>query len=741
MKIFLSISFLLIGSLAFAQTEGDEAEPDSTVLLTELIISANKIPETKNSVPQQVFLIGEQQIKNLSAQTTADLIANSGFVGLQKSQQGGGSPQLRGFEASRVVLVIDGVRMNNLIYRAGHLQNVITMDNNSLERAEILLGPSSTVYGSDALGGVIHLRTRQVSLSPTAQTQIKGRGLFRYSSANNEKTFHADVNIGAERFGSFTSVTHSAFGDLKMGEKENGAMGEPFGLREYYVVRNSENTADVLVENNDPYRQKFSGYSQLDVVQKFLFKPSSAVTHELNLQLSTSTDIPRYDRLTDPSDDGLRFAEWYYGPQERFMAAYTFSKKINGRLADEIVSTLSYQRIEESRHDRRFGRENRRNQIEKVDVIGVTVDLKKGFGAHAFRYGYDAQFNWLKSSAFNYNIVDGTREAVATRYPDGDNTMRNNALYFTHTFDINDQFTLTDGLRIGVSRLHSTFHDKTFFPFPYDEVKQDNVYASGNVGLMYQPKQSWQFILSGSTGFRVPNVDDLSKVFETSAGEALVVPNPDIKPEKTVNLDFGVRNNFSKRILLENRAFYTWFYDAIVLDDFTFNGQSSIDYEGQSTPVLANQNKRRAYLVGFSSLLEANISSLLTLKGSYNYTKGRIQEDAGETPLDHIPPAFGRVSVQLQKKQHTVELFSNFNAWKRIDDYLLNAEDNEQYATKKGMPSWYTINFRYDFKFGKRFDLLVGVDNIFDLQYRTFSSGINAPGRNFIARLLISLDK
>jgi hemoglobin/transferrin/lactoferrin receptor protein len=746
MRIIFTIWFSLMGTIVFAQTDSVSTSYDSTVMLTELIITANKFPEMKSQLTQQVYLVTEQQIKTLSAQNTADLISNSGMVGMQKSQQGGGSPQLRGFEASRVLLMIDGVRMNNLIYRAGHLQNIITMDNNSLERAEILLGPSSTVYGSDALGGVIHFRTKPIQLSEDASMRISGSGMYRYASANNENTFHADVNLGGTTFGSFTSLTISNFGDLKMGKKTNSALGESFGLRPEYVVRSDDNTTDVIVKNEDPYVQKFSGYSQIDFIQKMLYKPNAAISHELNLQYSNSGNIPRYDRLTDSQDGNLKYAEWYYGPQTRFMGAYTLGLTLENIFADEMKATLSYQNIEESRHDRSFGSDRRRNQIEKVDVMGVTVDFQKTFNNNILRYGFDGQFNQLSSTAFRYNIINGAHTPVQTRYPDGQNTMNYSALYFSHTLNLNEILTITDGARIGLSTLHSTFNNKAFFPYPFDDVKQKNTYASGNLGIMVKPKRQLHIALMGSTGFRVPNVDDLSKVFESAApGNGnpgkLVLPNPDITPEKTVNLDLAVNNQIAGTLFLENRIFYTWFYDAIVLDAFNLNGESTTIFEGGEYQVFANQNKRKAWIKGFSSMLKGNIGQSFTLSASYNYTKGRIENGTSETPLDHIPPAFARISAGLKNDIHRFEVFSNFNGWKRIDDYFLNAEDNEQYAPSKGMPSWYTINFRYNIAIARRFDFLVGVDNIMDLQYRTFSSGINAPGRNFIFRLLIPIGK
>ncbi|NJN42866.1 MAG: TonB-dependent receptor plug domain-containing protein, partial [Flammeovirgaceae bacterium] len=237
MKIVLTCLLCSISYLVSSQDT--KTQPVDTLLipkfLDEIVISANKIPEPRRNVAQQILVMSEPVIKNMNAQTTAELIANSGTVAMQKSQQGGGSPMLRGFEASRVLLVVDGVRMNNLIYRSGHLQNLITTDNNTLARAEILLGPSSTVYGSDALGGVIHLHTKEPQLATDDELNYAMNAFFRYGSVNNEKTSHLDIQLGGKKFGSFTSFTFSVFDDLKMGEKINPSWGESFGERPQYV--------------------------------------------------------------------------------------------------------------------------------------------------------------------------------------------------------------------------------------------------------------------------------------------------------------------------------------------------------------------------------------------------------------------------------------------------------------------------------------------------------------------------
>jgi hemoglobin/transferrin/lactoferrin receptor protein len=133
-------------------------------LMEEVVVSAARFKEKKSDVPRQIDVLKGKDIEFVNQSTSADLMQSTGNILVQKSQLGGGSPIIRGFEANKVLIVVDGVRMNNAIFRGGHLQNIITMDNSMLEKTEILYGPGSVVYGSDALGGVMHFYTKNPML-------------------------------------------------------------------------------------------------------------------------------------------------------------------------------------------------------------------------------------------------------------------------------------------------------------------------------------------------------------------------------------------------------------------------------------------------------------------------------------------------------------------------------------------------------------------------------------------------
>lgn len=730
-RLVILVIILFHTRLLLAQTAVHDTVPVKRINLDEIVISVNKTEEIKKNIAQQVQILDAQDIFRIQAQSTADIVANSGNVYVQKSQLGGGSITIRGFEASRTLLVIDGVRMNNLIYRSGHLQNIVTTDKISIEKMEILFGPSSTIYGSDALGGVIHLYTKRPTLAGKGRNKVATNFFSRFGTVDNEISNHFDLNFGSKKFASLSSFSISKFGDLKSGKRQNPFYRESYGERPFFIER--VNGKDELTDNPDPYLQVQSAYSQYDLMQKFLFQQNGNLSHALNIQYSTSTDVPRYDRLTDPSGTGLKYAQWYYGPQNRFLSAYDLNYTNPSGRFDRIHLGLSFQNLEESRHSRKFGKTDLSHRTENVTVFGANLDFQKTIIQHNFRFGFDGQFNTLKSTASSEDVSTGMLSALDTRYPDGDNSMFDLAVYFSHTWKISEKLLLVDGVRGGYSSLRSTISNNSFFNLPVTEASQNTPVYSGNIGIIANPTDDWKLSFLISTGFRVPNIDDLSKVFESAPG-IVIVPNPDLKPEKTVNYELGITRIFNQKTSWETALYYTFFNDAIVTDKYMLNGESSILYDGSVSEVFANQNQGKAFITGFSSNLKSQLNRFFLLTWNVNYTYGRIQAADQKLPLDHIPPFLSHLSLSYTNNKLSSDFFINYNGWKRLKDYHLDGEDNEQYATPEGMPAWFTLNLHGSYQLNKNFSFQAGIDNILDTQYRTFASGINAPGRNvFVA--------
>jgi hemoglobin/transferrin/lactoferrin receptor protein len=298
--------------------------------------------------------------------------------------------------------------MNNLIFRAGHLQNVITVDENFLETALVQFGPTSSLYGSDALGGSVNMITKSAKFG----TGFTGNINSRYSSVNEEKSGYFDLNYGSANFASLTAFSYNDFGDLKMGRTKNHN-GDFFGERPKYVE--TINGVDVLTPNSDKYTQKTSGYKQYNFMQKLAYKTQNGFTHSANFQYSTSTDINRYDRLTDPAGSGLKSAEWYYGPQKRLLGIYSLEKE-NVFSNTDFKLDAGYQNIEESRHNRNFGNYNLQNRVEKVAVYSLAVNFETKLIKGNLYYGIENYYDDLKSTAHKNNINTGVSDKVLVGY-------------------------------------------------------------------------------------------------------------------------------------------------------------------------------------------------------------------------------------------------------------------------------------------------------------------------------------
>jgi hemoglobin/transferrin/lactoferrin receptor protein len=709
---------------------------EKIINLEEVVFSANKFAEARTDLPNKIEMVDARHIAFYNPQTAGDLLRQTGNVFVQTSQMGGGSPVLRGFEASRVLLVVDGVRMNNAIYRSGHLQNVITLDPNILEKAEVVFGPGSVIYGSDALGGVMHFFTRNPEFSDDGKLKATGAAFTRVSSANSEWTGNAVVNLAVGKWASLTSVTHKHFGEQRAGTVYPKGYANIWARPVYPAFINGRDTALVNLDLN---LQKWSGYSQLDLLQKIAFQPHDDNRFMLNVQYSTSSDVPRTDRYGEYDSRGLpRWAVWDYGPQKRLLASLRADFLGQTEFYDKASVILAWQNIFESRITRRFGAANRTHREETVNVFSVNADMMKDIGErHELRYGLEMAHNDVQSLAYNINVRNQTRTAASTRYPDGGSQTQSFALYLTHAWEMgkNRQIVFSQGLRYQYITLSSRFLERSFYPFPFNAVEQRNNAFTGNLGMAWNANGGWRFSALLSSGFRSPNVDDLGKIFDSTPGN-VILPNPNIKPEYVYNAEMTISKNIKERFFAELTGFHSWFTNALVVRNGQFNGQDSVVYDNVKSRVQTITNANQAIVYGLQATLKAQLAGWLSMQSNLTWTRGRVTSEG--VPLDHIPPLYGQTSVTAALKKWRGEFWMQYNGWKRRADYSPSGEDNLQYATPDGMPAWTTLNWRMSYQLNQWMQLQGGIDNIADRHYRLFASGISAPGRNFYATIRVT---
>ncbi|MFN5169958.1 MAG: TonB-dependent receptor [Cyclobacteriaceae bacterium] len=728
--------YLLLLFISPLMLRAQEAELDTTTYLSEVTVAANRWEQNLREISGRMTKLSKNEIRFQNPQTAADLLGFTNQVFIQKSQLGGGSPIIRGFATNRVMIVVDGVRMNNAIFRGGNVQNVISLDANAVREAEVVFGPGSVIYGSDAIGGVMDFHTLRPEFS-TDGFQFSGNALARYSSANRENTGHLDFNIGLNKWAFTSSVTYSKYGDLQMGSR-----GPVEYTRPDYQVRDGAN--DIAVINPNPDVQVESGYNQLNIMQKIRFRPNERWDITYGFHNSETSNLPRYDRLILKNSSGVfTNAEWYYGPQKWTMHALSVSHRASSALFDQARLTAAYQDYSESRHNRNFSGPNRNRiteRFENVKAFSVNLDLDKQISERtSLFYGAEFVTNDVNSVAQRRDIVTEAISPVSTRYPDG-SVWRSLAAYASIRHKLNEQVILNASSRYTHVYTYAPF-DTTFFDFPFTEATLTNGSFNGALGAAVNLPGDFKIYYNLSTGFRAPNVDDIGRVFDSQPG-SVVVPNPNLKPETAYTAELGYTGRIAERVYVDFAAYYTILDNAIVRSTFQFNGQDSIDYDGTLSQVLALQNINEVRVFGTQISFRWDLTRNLRLESDLNIQRGEEKDPVTGNVYSptHVPPTFGSTRLSYRASKWSAMLYANYNGTIRSENLALTERaDAHLYAKdaegKPYSPSWTTWNVKGSFSPLGFLTVDVGVENIFDIRYRPYSSGISAPGRNLVIAL------
>jgi hemoglobin/transferrin/lactoferrin receptor protein len=703
---------------------------EDPIRLDEIVIAANHWEQSKAEIPNKIISISRAEIEHYNPQTTADLVSNKG-VFVQKSQMGGGSPMIRGFSANRILLVVDGIRMNNAIYRSGNLQNIISLDANSIENTEIIFGPGSVIYGSDALGGVMSFSTLKPRLSTEKGTDFSGKVMSRFSSANMEKTVHGTFNIGGKKWAALISSTFSGFDDLKM-----GSHGHDEYLRPEFVLQGAYDGTDKIVASENPHIQTYTQYDQFNFLGKFRFRPNEKLDINLVGNHSQTSNIPRYDRLIVYKNNQLRYGEWYYGPQILTLFSGQLKYESDFSIFDKLSFSSGYQNYTESRYDRSLNNPIRNGRQEDLSIISINLDLGKNIDEkNELFYGIESYINKINSVGSTKNLLTNEGEIIPSRYPD-DSDYGSVAGYLSYKLNLKKKIILQAGARYSYTWLNGEFNPD-YYNFPFIGFDMKNSALIGNLGLVWHPTPKWQINTNFSTGFRSPNIDDVAKVFDSEPGN-VVVPNPDLDPEYARNFEVGIIKSFNEKASFEATAFYTRLKDAMVRRHFIFNGQDSMMYDGTMSKVEALVNADAANIYGVSFALDYVFTGNLRTQNDFTITEG---EDSDGFPVRHAPPFFGSSHLIFENQKLFLDLHADYSGKLDYEDLAPSEQDKPyMYATDENgnpySPAWWTLNLKFNYKLTPMVTLGGGVENILNKRYRTYSSGIVSPGLNFIFSLI-----
>ncbi|MFT4903172.1 MAG: hemoglobin/transferrin/lactoferrin receptor protein, partial [Thalassomonas sp.] len=444
--------------------------------LTIQHLGYQKIKQTKGSIQEKtIFLalkthslenveIVEYKAKNLKtalshlkstpaiileSQTaqTSELLEKTMGISVQNSQNGGGSPNLRGMEANRLLIVVDGIPLNNTIFRSGHLQSIATINPIFLKGVEVLFGPASVAYGSGAMGGAILFSTKKPKNENSTQfTQ-------QFESSSNAVFSSIISNYKLKNSANISGFSIKLYGDLKMGSNRKHGF-ENWGK-------------EPIITEGDI--QKGTAYQQSDFFHKTLFKLNNTNFLLFNSQFSTSSNINRFDKLNDIKEGKQKYKYWYYGPQKRFFQSVRLKNYFQNFASDEALFTAAYQDIEESRHKQKNGDEFLNNRTESLQIFDFKSDFLKQFNHYKLNYGFDSRFQKLNSTSSLTN--KNTRLYNTSRYPDGGTDVLNNAIYAQIHLEYTKSLLLFAGSRYSINSLSATFQDTTTIDLPFQEIQ------------------------------------------------------------------------------------------------------------------------------------------------------------------------------------------------------------------------------------------------------------------------------
>ncbi|MDF2158139.1 TonB-dependent receptor [Algoriphagus sp. CAU 1675] len=705
----------------------------SSLNLSETVVSATRWVQSSENIPSRISAVSAENIAFQNPQTAADLLGISGKVYIQKSQQGGGSPMIRGFATNRLLYSVDGVRMNTAIFRGGNIQNVINLDPFAIEKTEVFFGPGSVIYGSDAIGGVMSFQTLSPKFSGSDKLQVNGNAITRYSSANKEKTGHFDVNLGWDKWALATSVSHWDYDDLRQGS--NGPVDY---LKPFHMIR--QNGEDVVIQQKDPLLQVPSAYSQLNLMQKVRFKPNDNWDFQYGFHYSETSKYGRYDRHNRLRDGLPRYAEWDYGPQKWMMNNLSITHQGNAKVYDRMNIRLAQQYFEESRIDRSLNKKIRSIQVEKVEAYSLNWDFTKALdGKHTLFYGAEYVVDDVNSKGYVTDITTNIEENGASRYPIS--TWKSFGVYVNDEYRISEKVTMQGGLRYNVFVLDADFSNNLpYYPFPFTEAYTSDGALSGSIGAVWKPSKSWIISTNFGTAFRSPNVDDIGKIFDSEPG-SVTVPNPDLKAENAYNIDFGLAKLLGETVKLDLTAYYTNLQNALVRRNYQLNGLDSILYEGELSQVQAIQNAAVARVYGVQAGIEVDLPGGFGITSDLNFQKGEEELDDGSiSPSRHAAPLFGVSRLTYSRKKLRLELNAFYQAEKSFNELPVEERSKSEIYAKDAngnnySPSWYTLNFKGMYSLNQYISFNLGLENITDQRYRSYSSGISGPGRNWVLSL------
>lgn len=672
-------SFLLLPVWSFGQDIGG-AKKDTSAFLDPVVVTATRKSTEGYLLPYSYTTIDSQKIQQSGARTTPELLMGSAGIFVQKTNHGGGSAFVRGLTGNQALIMLDGIRFNNATFRYGPNQYLNTIDLYTIDKVEIIKGAGSVQYGSDALGGVIHLFSRDLDFGARA---FKAKAIAKAVSSDMEYTGRGEFSYQSSGFVFSGGYTNRKFGDLIGGDTTG--------------------------------RQSPSGYTEQSFDAKMKFRLGGNTTVSLSHQYTRQENVPLYHRVKLEN-----YAYYFFAPQERSLSYLKLESQTGKPWMQSVSLILSLQQSFERRDYLRNGNANRFEEKDRVKTAGATVDIYSSWGKNwNSNSGIEYYYDKVNSAKYQYPVNGTAMQSLRGLYPDGASN-QNFSLYTLHHLQAG-KFNIEGGVRYNLLDIQIT--DTSKAPGSLGKVNVRPSSLVTNAALGYQLNQRSGLFISFSTGYRAPNIDDMGSLGLVDF--RYEVPAYGLKPEKSYHTELGYRFR-NQQVSTSVAVFYMHLSDLITRVQVP--GQQVNGYN-----VYTKQNSQESYLRGAEFEWKHRVSASFSFDLSATYLFG--QNLSAHEPMRRIPPLNGRAQIKYQHQQWYVAIENMAAA---TQNRLAQGDKDDNRIPAGGTPGWYLVNMHAGHT-GKFLSIRGGMQNIGNIDYRTHGSGINGAGRNVWLSLQYSL--
>ncbi|UXI69515.1 TonB-dependent receptor plug domain-containing protein [Tahibacter amnicola] len=690
--LFLTIGLALSSPLLaadaaneMASTEtvaADSASPEAEgeTPLEAVQVTATRAAKSNFEVSGAVSVVGQDEIRERAALTVADYLRAQPGAFIQATTPGQAIPIVRGLKGSEVLHMVDGFRLNTAFFRNSPNQYFALADAQNVGQIELVRGASSTLYGSDAMGGVVQILTPEERFEGN-DWDGRGRVRAQYTTGDLSRVTRVTGAVGHERFSISAGVTAQDVGERQLGK--------------------------------DSDRVPHTDLSAWAADAKMLWAPAEGHELMLSAQYLEQPKTPRIDELvagfgqTRPNS-----VEFYFQPQERQFAQARYTIVADAGWFDRAEFHLGYQKIVDDRRTREFGTVNRELEQNASRLRGATAAFNKEIGNHALVYGVEAYYDTIDSARQRLNLNSGALTVRSPRFPDG-STMDSWAFY------LNDSISLAPRWQLDIGGRYSKFDIELPANAQGVGVKLEPDDLTGSAGLTFRATDVVHIVSNIGRGFRAPNVFDLG-IFGDRPSNRFAIPNADLAPETVVTWDLGVKWDQPG-----------WQAEAFVWKSRYKDKITSVE-TGELTEsgriIVTNRNVTELDLWGVEAGLRWYMSPSTEVFGVLNYTRGEETYAGDSYDADRIPPLNGRVGV-LHRLTGAVSV-EGYALYAARQDRLSPRDETDPRVNPAGTAGWNTLNARLAWDFADQATLGLRLENLADRRYREHGSGLDEMGRS-----------